>query len=101
MKHVRWTAPAKDQLDEWIAYLTSEAGERIAKRAYSEVTQRARELVDFPEKCRASEIWHGLRELPLSDWKKLLVYRIDSDVIRVLAFYDQRRDLSAAQPPSE
>ena len=101
MNDVRWSAAAEDQLAEWIAHLAAQAGERMAERAYAEVTGRARKLVDFPDMYRASELWDATREIPLSDWKKLLVYRVEDQMITVLALYDQRQDLSALNPLQE
>jgi plasmid stabilization system protein ParE len=50
---------------------------------------------------RASRRWPGRQELLLRRWRKLVVYRVVPGEVQVLAFFDQRQDLSRVYPEAE
>jgi len=95
MSEVRWSSRATT---EFIAYLTY-LGERdrLAREAASrDISARVERLGRRPMIGRASR-WPGLRELTLSRWRKIAVYRVETEQVYVVALLDSRRDLSAIE----
>ena len=61
---------------------------------------RARKIAERDSDGRISR-WPGLREVGLSDWHKLLVFRVSPSSVTIVALYDMRQDLSVVSPEAD
>ena len=91
MRAVGWTNPAQQSAERFLDLLLA-LNPLAAKRAQEEIQAATRRLIYMPTPGRASQRWPGTRELSLVRWKKLIVFKILSDRISVLAFLDARQD---------
>lgn len=98
MRAVKWTASARRSAERYLDYLL-EQNPLAAQRATLEIRAVSRQLNYGMTPGRPSSRWEGFRELPLRRWKKLVVFKILTDRISVVAFYDMRQDLDALHPP--
>ncbi len=96
MRRLEWSTPARRQFNAYIDYLLGESP-RSAERASREVLAAARRLAAQSFMGRPSR-WPGLRELSLRRWRKILVYKVEADEVRIVALYDTRQDLSRVTP---
>lgn len=99
MRAVRWTIRAERSFYEWLDYLAGIDGE-LALRAATEARAEVSKLAWRAPMFRRSR-WEGFQELPLRDWRKLVVYAATEDEVVVIAFYDQRQDLTRVHPEPE
>ena len=99
MRRLRWSREARIQYRSWLAYLAG-IDPALATRGGRFVDSRTIALASRPTDGRPSR-WPGLRELGLTDWHKLVVYREDEAEVVVIAFYDMRQDLSVVSPAPE
>ena len=96
MRTVEWSTPARRQFNAYIDYLIIE-NPRAAERASKTVLTAARRLATHPFIARASR-WPGLRELSLTRWRKIVVYKVEGQLVRIVALYDARQDLTKVKP---
>ncbi len=96
MKYVmKWTLTAKNDLSEIIEYIALDSVS-IAKDQLKKIQERADEIRDFPEKGRivpelSNENITRYREAIIAPWR--IIYRIDNEVIYILAVIDGRRNI--------
>lgn len=94
-RRVEWTAEARDdllQIVDFIAFDNPLTAQRILDRLQS----RALGLARFAERGRMVPELRGTRfrqhrELIVTPWR--MFYTIETDVVRVIAVFDGRRDL--------
>ena len=93
---LQWSAAAAASLAAFIELLhgVNPALSRVARR---DIRLRAGRLCKHPFMARPSR-WPGMRELSLTRWRKILVYRVEENQVRIVAFYDARQDLSRVTP---
>jgi toxin ParE1/3/4 len=78
---LRWSPAAAEDLFRIIEYIRQEnapAAQRIAKTIY----ESAGSLKSFPNKGRPGRV-EGTRELPLSPFPFVVVYRIRKDIVEI------------------
>jgi toxin ParE1/3/4 len=90
---VEWSAPARDDLEELVRYISRDSvlyAQRFAER----VVQAARKLKDFPLRGRAIPEAKDktMRELIVQGYR--LMYRVETQRILILALMHGRRDLT-------
>lgn len=100
MREVLWTEPAEDDLAAFLNYLP-DRNTPVAARAEREIEALKGPLGTRTLPGRSSLCWRSLRELSIPDWHKVLVLQVGEDLIRVIAFVDQRQDLDALTLPSD
>ena len=86
---VSWTADARADLRELTSYL-AEYDPRVARRAATRFFNAANRLAELPAMGRPGAE-PGTRELSISNWKRVMIYRIMNDRVEVLALRDPRR----------
>ena len=99
MKKAAWSRTAERQLESYLDYLAGQDADR-PERARSDIQATADETAGRPGLARPAR-WPGMFERSVRLWRKLLVFRLEDRVMRVVAFYDMRQDLSAVDPLSE
>lgn len=92
---VLWAKEAQKDLSSIMDFIAEDKPD-TALKLFRTIQDKAKSLKQFPERGRhPPEIAHlqGLpfHEMVLSPWR--LVYRIQGDMVEVLAFFDGRRDL--------
>ena len=96
MRTIEWSAKAERQLTSWIDGLAEAGGPDVAKRANDAARRKANGLARFSGH-RLSR-WPGYQELSLTDWHKIIVFRLSLDRVIIAAIYDMRQDLSRVRP---
>ena len=93
LKH-RWHSQARMELDETLAYVFREFGERTAEKVYDEVENRVRQLCTFPDSgMRYKDLFYDGKEVRiLHMWKSSIIYCHDSEMLYILAFWNNRSD---------
>jgi len=90
MLPIHWSARALDELDDIVAYIAQfnpDAAERLHIRIESVVLP----LANNPFLYRASERWHGLREI-VAHPNYLVFYRVLEDRIEIVSVAHARRN---------
>lgn len=92
---VLWTDTAASDLEAVVMHVAADS-KNDAIKIFEKVTAKAASLEKFPERGRViPELKEqGIsiyREIIISPWR--LIYRISDDSVRVLAFFDSRRNL--------
>lgn len=87
---IRWTTPAFNDLERITDFLLSE-NPTVARDVVNAITQRVAELSNFPELGRAGEIG-DTRELPLTRFPYVIVYRVGSNAVEVLHIFHGAQD---------
>jgi toxin ParE1/3/4 len=92
---VRWTEAAVADLTGIVEYIAQDSPTDAA-RQLDRIRERAATLVDTPLRGRVPPEFHHFgigtwRELVIRPWR--LVYRVEGNVVSVLAVLDARRDL--------
>lgn len=100
MREVKWTTPAQRSAKLYLDFL-AERNPAAAKRASDEIQAASRRFTYLMTPGRASTRWPGFRELSLTRWNKLIVFKILPDRLSVVAFFDTRQNLDAVDPPTE
>jgi hypothetical protein len=67
-----------------------------ADRAAADVRKAVATLSRQPLRARPAR-WPGLRAWSLARWRKIMMC-VDGPIVRIVAFYDARQDLSAVDP---
>jgi plasmid stabilization system protein ParE len=93
MSEVRWSQRATTEFIEYLAYL-EERNPSVRNVARLDISTRVERLGRRPMIGRSSR-WLGLRELTLSRWRKIAVYRVETERVYIVALLDSRRDLTA------
>ena len=96
MRIVRWTVPAQASAERYLDMLLTH-NPAAAKRAREEIQGAARRFVYMPTPGRLSRRWEGCRELSLTRWKKLIVFKILPDRLSIVAFLDTRQNLDVVE----
>ena len=94
---VIWTPTAERDLVDIIRYIAAENA-RNAKRVALRLKQRVQKLDRYPKRGRYVPELRNIniylyRELIISPWR--IIYRIEKQVVYVLAVLDSRRDLES------
>lgn len=92
---VRWSPTAIEDTVAILTYLRQQTPD-LPERLFQKLQRRAESLERYPERGRiVPELYrigvHFLRELVIPPYR--LLYRIDHEVVHVLAVFDGRRDL--------
>jgi len=86
---IKFTSMAMREAEEAALWYWERSGDRVRGHLLAEM-ERARQILrDQPGIGTPGE--RGTRKLPLGKFPYSLVYRIDGDTVRVLAFMHQRR----------
>jgi toxin ParE1/3/4 len=88
---VIWEGEAKRELREAIAYIRKDSP-AAAKRVNERIKLAARALEHFPDKYRAGPVG-GTREQVIQGLPYIMVYRVEADHVRVVAFFHTSRDI--------
>ena len=93
--NIKWTSPAKDDLDEIIEYI-SKTNLAYAVKTMDKIYEQVKKLDMFPERCRIVpelEKYGYLiyRELNIEYWK--IIIKIENDFVYVMMVIDERRNL--------
>jgi toxin ParE1/3/4 len=78
------------QIHSYIDFRNPPAANRVKLR----IVEAVRNLVDFPGMGRPHKR-HGIREFPVTGLPYIIVYRVVSDVIEIIAVDDGRMDREA------
>lgn len=89
---ILWTKSALTDLALEIEYLSKEANEDIAKKAYEHIKKKILTLKDFPAMGRNGRIF-GTKELVLTEFSYIIPYRINENCIEILAVFHTKRKL--------
>lgn len=94
-RRVEWTAEARDDLLQVVDFIALDSP-LTAERILDRLRLRALTLARFAERGRVIPELRGTRfrqhrELIIRPWRML--YTIETDVVRVFALFDGRRDL--------
>lgn len=92
---IKWTVSALRDLASEMEYLSKEANEIIAKKAYSAIQEKVLNLKNFPHLGREGRIF-GTRELVLTDYPYIIPYRVCENRIEILAVFHTKRKLPDA-----
>lgn len=91
---IKWTVSAlRDLALEMMEYLSKEASEDTAKKAYKTIQEKISKLKIFPSLGREGRIF-GTRELVLTDYPYIIPYRVCDSRIEILAIFHTKRKLS-------
>lgn len=93
MSEVRWSRRATNEFLDYLAYLAA-LNPQARKVAEADISARVERLGRWPMIGHLSR-WPTLRELSLSRWRKIVVYRVEPDWVYIVALLDARQDLSA------
>lgn len=82
------------ELDETLAYVFREFGERLAEKVYAEVVKRVRQLCVFPDSGpRYKDLYYNDKEVRILHMRKSsIIYCHDDETLFVLAFWNNRSD---------
>ena len=89
---VFWTAEARADLRELVLYL-ADRDAAVARKAALRFFTTANRLAAVPSMGRPGAE-PGTREISLSKWKRVMVYRIRNTRVEVLALRDTRRQVT-------
>lgn len=92
---IKWTVSALHDLALEMEYLSKEASEDIAKKAYHTIQEKITNLKSFPHLGREGRIF-GTRELVLTDYPYIIPYRVCDSRIEILAIFHTKRKLPEA-----
>ena len=90
----QWHNQAQMELDESLAYVFREFGERSAEKAYIEVVSRVNQLCTFPDSgMRYKDLYYNGKEVRILHMRKSsIIYCHDDITLFVLAFWNNRND---------
>lgn len=93
LKH-QWHDQARIELDETMAYVFREFGERTAETVYVEVEKRVRQLCAFPDSgMRYKDLFYNDKEVRILHMRKSsIIYCHDDVTVFILAFWNNRND---------
>lgn len=81
---IKFTGPAMREAEETAPWYWARSGERVRGNLLAEI-ERARQILGDQPAIGTPGV-RGTRKLPLGKFPYSLVYRIDGDRVRVLAF---------------
>lgn len=81
-------------MDETLAYVLREFGERTAEKVYDEVRQRIKQLCSFPDSgLRYKDLFYQGKEVRILHMRKSsIIYCHDDKILYVLAFWNNRNN---------
>lgn len=90
----RWHSRAETELNETLAYVFSEFGERSAEKVYVEVEKRVKQLCIFPDSgLRYKDLYYNGNEVRILHMRKSsIIYCHDDEMLYILAFWNNRND---------
>lgn len=90
----QWHNRAESELDETLAYVFREFGERAAEKVYAEVEKRIKQLCVFPDSgLRYKDLYYNGNEVRILHMRKSsIIYCHDNETLFVLAFWNNRND---------
>lgn len=93
LKH-QWHSCAEIELNETLAYVFHEFGEKSAEKVYAEVQMRVKQLCIFPDSgLRYTDLYYKDKEVRILHMKKSsIIYCHDNKTLFVLAFWNNRND---------
>lgn len=86
---IKFTGPAMREAEEAALWYWERSGERVRAHLMAEI-ERVRQILGDQPAIGTPGV-RGTRRLRLDKFPYSLVYRIDGDTVRVLAFVHQRR----------
>lgn len=100
----RWHSRAQMELEETLAYVFREFGERSAEKVYVEVEKRVKQLCAFPDSgMRYKDLFYNDKEVRILHMRKSsMIYCHDDELLYILAFWNNRNnDTNATEMLSE
>ena len=100
----RWHSQARMELDETLAYVFREFGEKSAEKVYVEVEKRVNQLCAFPDSgMRYKDLFYNDKEVRILHMRKSsIIYCHDDEMLYILAFWNNRNnDANATEMLSE
>lgn len=93
----RWHSRAEIELNETLAYVFREFGERSAEKVYVEVEKRVKQLCIFPDSgLRYKDLYYNGKEVRILHMRKSsIIYCHDTETLFILAFWNNRNDDTA------
>ena len=90
----RWHSRAETELNETLAYVFREFGERSAEKVYVEVEKRVKQLCIFPDSgLRYKDLYYNGKEVRILHMRKSsIIYCHDDKMLFILAFWNNRSD---------
>ena len=93
----QWHSRAEMELNETLAYVFHEFGERSAAKVYVEVENRVEMLCSFPDSgMRYKDLYYNGKEVRILHMRKLsIIYCHDDEILYILAFWNNHSDDTA------
>jgi len=93
--HIKWTAPAREDVNEIIDYI-SEKNLAFAVKALDKIEEEVNKLVTFPERYRvvpelAKYGYVLYRNIIVDYWR--VIYKIEKNFVYIMLVVDSRRNL--------
>lgn len=89
-----WHSQAEIELNETLAYVFREFGEKSAEKVYVEVEKNVNQLCIFPDSgLRYKDLYYDGKEVRILHMKKSsIIYCHNDKILFVLAFWNNRND---------
>lgn len=90
----QWHSQARMELDETLAYVFREFGEKTAEKVYIEVEKRVKQLCAFPDPGMCyRDLFYNDKEVRILHMRKSsIIYCHDDEMLYILAFWNNRND---------
>lgn len=90
----QWHSQAQMELDETLAYVFQEFGEKTAEKVYVEVENRVKQLCAFSDSgmCYKDLFYKDKEVKILHRRKSSIIYCHDDKMLYILAFWNNRND---------
>jgi plasmid stabilization system protein ParE len=93
--HIKWTAPAREDINEIIDYI-SQTNINYAVKILDRIEDNVKQLDIFPERYRiVPELekygYFLYREIIVDYWR--IIYKIENDIVYIMLVIDSRRNL--------
>lgn len=90
----KWHSKAQAELEETLAYVLCEFGEKSSEKVYVEVAQRVRQLCTFPDSgMHYKDLFYDGKEVRILHMRKSsIIYCHDDMMLFILAFWNNRND---------
>ena len=94
----QWLSSAENELNETLAYVFREFGERSAEKVYIEAEKRVKQLCIFPDSgLRYKDLYYEGKEVRILHMRKSsIIYCHDDQILYILAFWNNRYDDTSA-----
>lgn len=93
MNQITWSENAMFVYDATLDYITERWSEKVASKLEQKVDKLMKSLETNKHLCQRTKMFPNLRRCVVSK-QSSLVYSIDGDAIHIIAFYDNRSDIT-------